>query len=296
MVSVLGVRKLLVVHCMRVRGVDPGQQHEGIEMGWLDDQVALVTGGGSGIGRGIVARFLAEGARVGVLERFPDRVEQLRADFGTAVYPVQGDVTRLEDNQRAVTETVRAFGQLDIFVGNAGVFDSFLRFDDLPEDMLSAAFDEQFGVNVKGCLLGAKAALPELMKTEGCMVFTASVAGFNSGGGGVLYTASKHAVVGMIRQLAAELGPRVRVNGVAPGGTRTDLRGLAAVGREAQSHFADPGIAERMRVNNPLQIALQPADLASAYVFLASRANAQGLTGTIITVDAGSSLRWSRPS
>src|SRR5438128_502994 len=240
-------------------------------MGWLDDQVALVTGGGSGIGRGIVARFLAEGARVGVLERFPDRVEQLRADFGTAVYPVQGDVTRLEDNQRAVAETVRAFGQLDIFVGNAGVFDSFLRFDALPEDTLSAAFDEQFGVNVKGCLLGAKAALPALMKTEGCMVFTASVAGFNSGGGGVLYTASKHAVVGMIRQLAAE-------------------------GREAQSHFAAPGIAERMRLNNPLQRALQPADLASAYVFLASRANAQGLTGTIITVDAGSSLRWSRPS
>ena len=203
-------------------------------MGWLDNQVALVTGGGSVIGRGIVARFLAEGARVGVLERFPDRVEQLRADFGTAVYPVQGDVTRLEDNQRAVAETVRAFGQLDIFVGNAGVFDSFLRFEALPEDALSAAFDEQFSVNVKGCLLGAKAALPELMKTEGCMVFTASVAGFNSGGGGVLYTASKHAVVGMIRQLAAELGPRVRVNGVAPGGTRTDLRGLAAVGREAQ--------------------------------------------------------------
>ena len=112
-------------------------------MGWLDGQVALVTGGGSGIGRGIVARFLTEGARVGVLERFPDRVEQLRADFGTAVYPVQGDVTRLEENQRAVAETVRAFGQLDIFVGNAGIFDSFLRFEDMPEDTLSAAFDEQ---------------------------------------------------------------------------------------------------------------------------------------------------------
>ncbi len=265
-------------------------------MGWLDGQVALVTGGGSGIGRGIVARFLEEGARVGVLERFPDRLEQLRADFGTAVSPVQGDVTRLEDNQRAVAETVRAFGQLDILVGNAGVFDSFLRFEDVPEDRLSAAFDEQFGVNVKGCLLGAKAALPELNRTEGCMVFTASVAGFNSGGGGVLYTASKHAVVGMIRQLAAELAPKIRVNGVAPGGTRTDLRGLEAIGRGAQSHFADPGIVERMRVSNPLQIALQPSDLAGAYVFLASRASARGITGTIITADAGASLRWSRPS
>src|SRR6266699_2836907 len=231
-------------------------------MGWLDDQVALVTGGGSGIGRGIVARFLAEGARVGVLERFPDRVEQLRADFGTAVYPVQGDVTRLEDNQRAVTETVRAFGQLDIFVGNAGVFDSFLRFDDLPEDTLSAAFDEQFGVNVKGCLLGAKAAVPALMKTEGCMVFTASVAGFNSGGGGVLYTASKHAVVGLIRQLAVELAPRVRVNGVAPGGTMTDLRGLQTLGNDDRSQFSAPDMAERLSAGNPLHIALVPDDLA----------------------------------
>src|SRR5712675_1425757 len=73
---------------------------------------------------------------------------------------------------------------------------------------LSEAFDELFGVNVKGCFFGAKAALPELIKTEGSMVFTASVAGLNSGGGGTLYTASKHAVVGLIRQLAVEVGPR----------------------------------------------------------------------------------------
>ena len=136
-------------------------------MGWLDSQVALVTGAGSGIGRGIVARFLAEGARIGVLERHADRVEQLRKDFGQAVCAVQGDVTRLEDNQRAVTETVQAFGQLDIFVGNAGVFDNFLRLDEFPEDRLSAAFDELFGINVKACLLGAKAALPELHKSAG---------------------------------------------------------------------------------------------------------------------------------
>jgi NAD(P)-dependent dehydrogenase (short-subunit alcohol dehydrogenase family) len=265
-------------------------------MGWLDGQVALITGGGSGIGRGIVERFLAEGAHVSVLERPADRVEQLRRDFGQALCAIQGDVTRLEDNKRAVAETVRAFGQLDIFVGNAGVFDRFLRLDEFPEEQLSAAFDEQFGVNVKGCLLGAKAALPELLKSAGCMVFTASVAGFNSGGGGALYTASKHAVVGLIRQLAAELAPTVRVNGVAPGGVRTDLRGLAAVGQDEQSHFADPSIAERLRTNNPLQIALQPSDLAGAYVLLASRTHARGITGIVITADAGSSLRWSRRS
>jgi NAD(P)-dependent dehydrogenase (short-subunit alcohol dehydrogenase family) len=265
-------------------------------MGWLDGQVALITGGGSGIGLGIVTRFLAEGARVGVLERHADRVAQLRRDFGQAVYAVQGDVTRLGDNTRAVAETVRAFGQLDVFVGNAGIFDCFLQLDEFPAEQLSAAFDELFGVNVKACFLGAKAALPELLKTAGCMVFTASVAGFNSGGGGALYTASKHAVVGLIRQLAAELAPQIRVNGVAPGGVRTDLRGLAVVGQGEQSHFADESIVERMRTNNPLQVALQPDDLASAYVLLASRANARGITGVVITADAGTSLRWSRRS
>jgi NAD(P)-dependent dehydrogenase (short-subunit alcohol dehydrogenase family) len=263
-------------------------------MGWLDGQVALVTGGGSGIGRAVVARFIEEGACVGVMERVAARVEQLRTDFGNAVVAMAGDVTHLDDNKRAVEATVSAFGHLDIFVGNAGIFDGFIPLADFPEERLAEAFDELFGVNVKGDILGAKAALPALLKTEGCMIFTASVAGVNSGGGGTLYTASKHAVVGFIRQLAVELGPRIRVNGVAPGGTRTDLRGLAAVGQDARSHFTDPGWEERIRANNPLQMALEPSDLAGAYVFLASKTSARGITGTIITVDAGTTLRMSR--
>jgi NAD(P)-dependent dehydrogenase (short-subunit alcohol dehydrogenase family) len=265
-------------------------------MGWLDGQVALVTGGGSGIGRAVVARFIEEGAHVGVLERVASRVTQLQTDFGKAVVAMAGDVTCLDDNKRAVAATVSTFGHLDIFVGNAGIFDRSLPLADFPEDKLSAACDELFGVNVKGCLLGAKAALSELLKTAGCMIFTASVAGLNSGGGGALYTASKHAVVGLIRQLASELGPRIRVNGVAPGGTGTDLRGLPTLGQDDRSHFADPGWEERLRAGNPLQMALEPADLAGAYVFLASRANARGITGAIMTVDAGATLRMSRRS
>ena len=85
-------------------------------MGWLDGRVALVTGGRAGIGRAVVERFLAEGARVGVLERVAARVEQLQAAFGSAVVAVQGDVTRLADNQQAIDAIVRAFGQLDILL------------------------------------------------------------------------------------------------------------------------------------------------------------------------------------
>ena len=263
-------------------------------MGWLDGSVALVTGGGSGIGRAVVARFIEEGARVGVLERVPARAAQLRADFGEAVVAPVGDVTSGEDNARAVADTVQAFGRLDVFVGNAGVFDNFLSFAELPAERLSQAFDELFAVNVKGYLLGAKAALPELSKTGGCMIFTASVAGLNSGGGGAIYTASKHAVVGLIRQLAVELGPGVRVNGVAPGGTVTDLRGLAALGQDQKTHWAAPDAEDRLRAGNPLELAMQPSDLAGAYVLLASRTSARAITGQIITVDAGAGLRRSR--
>ena len=94
-------------------------------MGWLDGQVALVTGGGSGIGRAVVARYIEEGARVGVMERVVARADELRGEFGDKVAGIGGDVARFADNQRAVAETVRAFGKLDVFVGNAGIFDVY---------------------------------------------------------------------------------------------------------------------------------------------------------------------------
>ncbi len=263
-------------------------------MGWLDGQAALVTGGGSGIGRAIVERYVEEGARVAVMDRVAGRGEELRAKLGDRIAAVAGDVARLDDNQRAVAATVAAFGRLDIFVGNAGVLDGFVPLADMPEEKLAQACDELLAVNVKGCILGARAALPELTKTGGCMIFTASGAGFTSAGGGVIYTASKHAVVGIIRQLAVELGPRIRVNGVAPGGTMTDLRSVAAFSLEGSSHFAAPGAAERIAAGNPLQLTMEPADLAGAYVFLASRANARGITGSVVSVDAGSTLRMPR--
>ena len=91
-----------------------------------------------------------------------------------------------------------------------------------------------------------------------------------------------------------EVGPRVRVNGVAPGGTITDLRGLAVLRQDDRSQFTDPGTEERLRGGNPLQLALQPVDIAGAYVFLSSRTSARGITGTVVTVDAGAMLRVPR--
>ena len=145
---------------------------------------------------------------------------------------VQGDVTQLEDNEEAVAETVRAFGKLDTFIGNAGIFDFFTNLPNLPKDKLDQTFDQVFGVNVKGPLYGAKAALPELLKTQENIIFTVSNAAFYPAGGGPLYTTSKHAVLGFVRELAYELAPKIRVNGVAPGGTLTNLSGPTALGQD----------------------------------------------------------------
>jgi NAD(P)-dependent dehydrogenase (short-subunit alcohol dehydrogenase family) len=94
--------------------------------------------------------------------------------------------------------------------------------------------------------------------------------------------------------LAVELAPDIRINGVAPGGTMTDLRGLQSLGNDDRSQFAAPDMAERLQFGNPLRVALVPDDLAWAYVFLASRNSGRGVTGSIVTVDAGAMLRMPR--
>jgi 2,3-dihydroxy-2,3-dihydrophenylpropionate dehydrogenase len=260
-------------------------------MGWLEGKVALITGGGSGIGRALIERFIDEGARIGVLERSEEKVKDLQEQYGDKVVVVQGDVTLLEDNEKAVAETVRTFGKIDTFIGNAGVFDYFMTLPDLPKEKLDQSFDQVFGVNVKGPLYGAKAVLPELLKTQGNIIFTVSNAGFYPAGGGPLYTASKHAVVGLIRELAYELSPKIRVNGVAPGGTLTDLRGPAALGQENVTQSSVYKIEDLMKTTNPLKVVPSPKEHTSAYVLLASNNDSMAITGVIINSDGGLGVR-----
>ena len=247
--------------------------------GWLEGVVALVTGGGSGLGRAIVERYLAEGAMVGVLELVPEKCADLREAFDDRVVVVEGDVSSYEANLRAVEATVEAFGKLDAFVGNAGIFDGMLSIVDIDADALEPAFDELYAINVKGCLFGAKAAIPHLLRSQGCIILTASFASYYPAGGGILYTSSKHAVLGLIRQLAYELGPKIRVYGVAPGAVQTTMRGVAALGQTTMPSL-QPGNEKLL----PIQFLPEPADYAGSYVFLASKANSRVMTG--ITIDA----------
>ena len=256
-------------------------------MSWLDNQVALVTGGGSGLGRAVARRYVAEGASVGLLDVDGDRLGAVADELGDDVVTIQGDVTDLADNERAVAETVAAFGKLDVFVGNAGVFDNNVSLPELDADSVAESFHDLFGVNVLGYILGARAALPELIETGGRMVFSASQASFGADGGGVLYVPSKHAVAGLVRQLAFELAPEVRVNAVAPGYVPTDLSDAPAMGGEKS--IVDPD--EFDPANHPLDYVPSVEDYTGAYVLLASEENSRPMTGTIVRADLGRSVR-----
>jgi NAD(P)-dependent dehydrogenase (short-subunit alcohol dehydrogenase family) len=154
-------------------------------------------------------------------------------------------------------------------------------------DKLSETLDEIFGVNVKGYFLGARAAIPELRKTKGSIIFTASTSSFYTGGGGTPYVASKHAVLGLIRQLAWELTPDIRVNGVAPGGTRTPLGGTQA-GGTADVHMEDmEGLDALIAGMTPLARIAEPDDHTGLYALLASRRDSAYMTGTVLLSDGG---------
>ena len=259
-------------------------------MGALEGQTALITGGASGLGAAIVERFIEEGASVGVLDRSVAGCEQLEERFADRIVCTAGDVRSHEDNAKAVTATVDRFGGLDAAIGNAGIWDYSVTLADLPADKLADTFDELFRINVLGYLMLAKAALKPLVERKGSMTFTVSNAGFLPAGGGALYTGTKHAVVGLIRQLAYELAPHVRVNGVAPGAISTSLKGPESLGMEARKF---PG--EAMEAGSagfvPIGRMPTPAEYAGAYVFFSSRADNVPSTGAVLNHDGGFGVR-----
>ncbi|WP_236791818.1 3-(cis-5,6-dihydroxycyclohexa-1,3-dien-1-yl)propanoate dehydrogenase [Amycolatopsis sp. GM8] len=254
-------------------------------MGGLEGRVVLVTGGGSGVGRAIVDRFLDEGARLVVLERDPGKVASLGEIGNSDLVAVTGDVTSYADNERAVAAAVEAFGRLDVFIGNVGLWDFSRTLVDLSPDELEAGFHDLFTVNVLGYLLGAKAAAAALRESRGAIILTLSNASFYPQGGGVLYTATKHAGLGIVRQLAYELAPEIRVNGVAPGGMATNLSGPKSLGLD-ERQIKDMPIQDYLEKYSALERAIDPADYVGTYALLASSRDALTVTGTVFDISA----------
>jgi len=258
--------------------------------GWLQNQRALVVGGGSGIGRAVVDAFISEGASVGVLEKDESKCKAVSAMLPEVVVTC-GDATTRDANEKAVSETVDRFGGLDVLVNCVGIFDFYRGLSDLDSDIIDQAFDEIYSVNVKSHIHSIKAALPALRESKGNVILTESTSAYFPGRGGVLYVSSKFAVRGLVITLANEFAPDIRVNGVAPGGTlNTDLRGATALGLDSRRLNDTPGREAELAGRVPLKVALSGADHAWSYVFLASR-RSRGITGGVLHPDGGIGIK-----
>jgi NAD(P)-dependent dehydrogenase (short-subunit alcohol dehydrogenase family) len=247
----------------------------------LENRVALVTGGASGIGRATAALLAREGAAVAVVDL--DGVgaqavaRQIEGEGGEAI-AVRCDVSQAADCERAVGETIGAFGGLDILFNNAGI----IRRADLL-DTTEEEWDRVMAVNVKSVFLMSKYAIPHLAERGGgAIVNTASGWGLVGGRYAVAYCASKAAVVNMTRAMALDHGHQnIRVNCICPGDTDTAmLRDEARQLGQSDEQFLQ-GAADR-----PLQRIGRPEDIAQAVLYLASDASSF-VTGAALVVDGG---------
>jgi NAD(P)-dependent dehydrogenase (short-subunit alcohol dehydrogenase family) len=247
----------------------------------LADRVALITGGTSGIGEATALLFAAEGATVAVTGRNGKRgaavIGRIAAAGGESIF-LQADVSRAADCRRAVDETLRAFGRIDILFNNAGVF--------YPQTAIECSerqWDEQIDVNLKGTFLMSKFTLPTMIaQGSGVIINNASGWGIVGGDHAVAYCASKGGVVLMTKAMAIDHGRKgIRVNCVCPGDVETPMLPADAKMRGLKWEDYIAGCA-----NRPLGRVGTVEEIAKAVLFLASD-DSSFMTGASLVVDGG---------
>lgn len=249
----------------------------------LSNKVAVITGGSGGIGRAAAARFVAEGAKVMLVDIDEQAMKEVVTDLGSNVasYCI-ADVTQTSDTQKYVAAAVERFGGVDIYLANAGIEGQVASIVDYDEEM----FDKVIAVNVKGVWLGIKHLFPVMQAGGGgSIVITSSTAGVKGAPGLSAYNTSKHAVIGLMRSTALDGAPHnIRVNTVNPSPVETRMmRSLEAGINPEDAQAAHQMIAASI----PLQRYGEPEDIANIMLFLASDESAF-LTGGVYMADGGS--------
>jgi NAD(P)-dependent dehydrogenase (short-subunit alcohol dehydrogenase family) len=248
----------------------------------LQDKVAVITGGNSGIGRATAMLFAREGARVVIAARNEARGNETVADIaqagGQALF-MPCDVRKAADCQRVVAGTIEAFGRLDILFNNAGI----IYPDRTVLDTTEEEWDNTMAVNVRGIYLMSRYAIPPMAESGGGVIInTASVLGLVGGGGVAAYCASKGAVVLLTRAMALDHAPQnIRVNCICPGSVDTPM---------LEGEIEALGGVEKARpvfvAKHPLNRISTPEEIARAALYLASD-DASFVTGICLPVDGG---------
>lgn len=254
-------------------------------MNRLEGKVAIITGGNSGVGAATAVKFAEEGAKVVITARreapLLEVADKIRA-AGGEVLPIVSDISKNEDAQKVVADTLAAYGKIDVLINNAGVLDGGLKaIDKFSDDDMNRVID----INTKGTMCMMREVTAEMAKTGyGSIVNVASVAGV-MGCGGAAYVASKAAVVGLTRHTALRFaGTGVRCNAICPG---TIVTPMVADMNPAN---LDMDIFGQMMKHNDLKVSpCMPDDVANMLLFFASD-ESRAITGQAIVTDFGSTL------
>jgi 3-oxoacyl-[acyl-carrier protein] reductase len=245
----------------------------------LQDKVAVITGGGTGLGREICRQLAVEGMRLAVsYSRSREEAEETVAmarELGVEAVAIQADMASTADARRLVEKVDRTFGRIDLLIHNAGTT-RFIPFPDL-DSVTEEAWDTLQAVNTRAAFFLAQAAAPVMRRGGGGQIITtSSVAGLNPAGSSLPYAVSKAALIHLTKCLAVALAPDIRVNTVAPGLLMT--RWVAGFSEERLDAMSQKALLKK---------ATDVPDVAAAFVMLAKN---ESITGQVIVVDAGNSF------
>jgi len=252
----------------------------------LKNKIALITGGGTGIGKATAFLFAKEGARVVITGRREQILQEAVDEANTKNLQIEylvRDVSKEEDCKAAVDYTVGKFGRIDILFNNAGV--SYMG---ITHETSTELWDETFDINVKGIYLMSKYAIPYMLKEKsGCIVNNSSILGLKASPAGfAAYSSSKGAVNQLTRSMALEYADKgIRVNGICPGTIYTPMMD------DLFDQWGDREVGEKRYISvHPIGRLAQPEEIAHAVLFLCDD-NIKFMTGSILSVDGGMSAK-----
>lgn len=244
----------------------------------LKGKTAIITGGGTGIGRAAALMLAERGANIVInYSRSIESAEETQADIkklGVDCMTVKADVSKDDEVRQMAKKAIERFGRIDILINNAGVTD-FVELNDL-EGLKEEYWDRAFNINVKGVFFTSRACAEELKKNQGCIVNIASIAGLTGQASSIAYATSKAAVISLTKSLALVMAPEVRVNAVNPGIVLTRW----VDGKD--DHVA------RYGDKTPLGRVCTPEDVAEVVISLITSAGL--VTGQSLTIDGGFTL------